>query len=171
MYRVSSAVAALKRGCKDRLLLAVILLLGAWVRLSALELGWFLRIRSEMGWQPLACSEAGTFRSLARRPLSAPSISLARCTIIYCIYWRFPMGECQPGGRHRLRKRAQPMLHLPHVPPGDRDVRTARRADRLGALRCFPDGCPEWEGALEPGVHPIFSTLFLWTLWRLLVAR
>jgi hypothetical protein len=22
------------------------------------------------------------------------------------------------------------------------------RADHLGALRCFPDGCPEWEGAL-----------------------
>jgi hypothetical protein len=45
------------------------------------------------------------------------------------------------------------------------------RADHLGALRCFPDGCPEWESALEPGVHSIFFTLFLWTLWRLLVAR
>ena len=50
MYRVSSAVAALKGGCEDRLLLAVMLILGAWVRLSALELGWFLedQVRDRM---------------------------------------------------------------------------------------------------------------------------
>jgi hypothetical protein len=42
MCWVSSPVAALKRGFDDRLLLTAILILGAWVRLSALDLGWFL---------------------------------------------------------------------------------------------------------------------------------
>jgi hypothetical protein len=39
MYWVSSAVAARKRDLEDNLLLVAILILGAWVRLSALDLG------------------------------------------------------------------------------------------------------------------------------------
>jgi hypothetical protein len=65
MCRVSSAAAALKKALKDHLLLAAILSLGHGFASQPWTWGGFLRIRPERGWQPLASSADGTFRSLA----------------------------------------------------------------------------------------------------------
>jgi hypothetical protein len=67
MYRVSSAVAALKGGCEDRLLLAVMLILGAWVRLSALELGWFLEDQVRDGLAALGMLRGRDFPRFCRK--------------------------------------------------------------------------------------------------------
>jgi hypothetical protein len=76
MYRVSSAVAALKRGCKDRLLLAVILILGARVRLSALDLGWFLEDQVRDGLAALGMLRGRDF------PLVGPQATFSTLNLI-----------------------------------------------------------------------------------------
>jgi hypothetical protein len=168
MCQVSSAVAALKRGFGDYLLLAAILMLGAWVRLSALDLGWFLEDQVRDGMAALGILNGRDF------PLVGPVVQ-ARLNLFGPLYFyllAIPYGvSTNPVvGIAFLNMLNLCSIYLTYRlgnsmfgPP------VGLIASALYAV--FPMAVLSGKGLWNPGFIPFFSTLFLWTLWRLLVGR
>lgn len=169
MCWVSSAVAALKRAREDHLLLAAILILGAWVRLSALDLGWFLEDQVRDGMAVLGILSGRDF------PLVGPQAAFGTLNLVGPLYYYL---LAIPYGMSTNPVVAIAFINVLNLCSIYLTYRlgTAMFGPPVGLIASalyavFPMAVLSGKGLWNPGFIPFFSTLFLWTLWRLLVGR
>jgi hypothetical protein len=168
MCQISSAVAALKRGRKDHLLLAAILILGAWVRLSALDLGWFHEDQVRDGMVALGILSGRDF------PLVGPAVQ-ARLNLFGPLYFYLLAIPYGVSANPVVGIAFLNMLNLGSIYLTYR-LGTAMFGPSVGLIAAalyavFPMAVLSGKALWNPGFIPFFSTLFLWTLWRFLVER
>jgi hypothetical protein len=169
MCRISSAVAALKRGLEDHLLLAAILILGAWVRLSALDLGWFLEDQVRDGMAALGILRGRDF------PLVGPQAALGTLNLVGPLYYYLLAIPYGVSANPVVGIAFLNVLNLCSIYLTYR-LGTAIFGPPVGLIASalyavFPIAVLSGKGLWNPGFIPFFSTLFLWMLWRLLVGR
>ena len=167
MSRPFSAVAALKRVRKDHLLLAAILILAAWVRLSALDLGWFLMDQVRDGMAALGILSGQEF------PLIGPQAALSTLNLVGPLYYYLLAIPYAVSANPVVGIAFMNLLNLGSV------ILTYRLgAEMFGRpvgltaaalYAVFPMAILSGRGLWNPGFIPFFSTIFLWTLWRFLV--
>jgi hypothetical protein len=167
MCRVSSAVAALKRGYKDRLLLAVTLILGAWVRLSALDLGWFLEDQVRDGMAALGILNGRDF------PLVGPQAAFSTLNLVGPLYYYLLAIPYGMSTNPTVGIAFSNILNLCSIYLTYR-LGTAMFGPPVGLIASalyavFPMAVLSGKGLWNPGFIPFFSTLFVWTLWRFLM--
>jgi 4-amino-4-deoxy-L-arabinose transferase-like glycosyltransferase len=162
-------VAAIKRGLEDRLLLAAILILGAGVRPSALNLGWFLEDQVRDGMAALGILSGRDF------PLVGPQAAFSTLNLdgpLYYYLLAMPYGvSVNPAVGIALLN----VLNLCSIYLTYR-LGIAMFGSPIGLIASalyavFPMAVLSGKVLWNSGFLPFFSTLFLWTLWRLLVGR
>ena len=169
MCWVSSAVVALKRDCEDHLLLVAILILGAWVRLSALDLGWFLEDQVRDGMAVFGILSGRDF------PLVGPQAAFGTLNLVGPLYYYLLAIPYGMSPNPVVAIAFINVLNLCSIYLTYR-LGTAMFGPPVGLIASalyavFPMAVLSGKGLWNPGFMPFFSTLFLWTLWRLLVGR
>jgi 4-amino-4-deoxy-L-arabinose transferase-like glycosyltransferase len=166
MWQLSSAVAARKRYLEEHLLLMAILILGAWVRLSALDLGWFHEDQVRDGWAALGILSGRDF------PLVGPAVQ-ARLNLFGPLYFYLLAIPYAVSANPVVGIAFLNMLNLFSIYLTYR-LGTAMFGSAVGLIASalyavFPMAVLSGKGLWNPGFIPFFSTLYLWTLWRFLV--
>jgi hypothetical protein len=166
---LATGVTALKRVPSDGCLLAATLAVGAWVRLTGLDLGWFLQDQVRDGMAALGILSGREF------PLLGPQAALSTVNLVGPFYYyllALPYGvNPNPivgvGFINLLNLLSIYVTYRLGTEMFGRPVGLVAAA--LYAV--FPMAVLSGKALWNPGFIPFFSTLFLLALWRFLVGR
>jgi 4-amino-4-deoxy-L-arabinose transferase-like glycosyltransferase len=169
MRWVASGMAALKCVRKDHLPLAAILILGAWVRLSALDLGWFLEDQVRDGMAALDLLRGRDF------PLVGPQAAFSTLNLVGPLYYYLLAIPYAISANPVVGIAFSNILNLCSIYLAYR-LGSAMFGPPVGLIASalyavFPMAVLSGKGLWNPGFIPFFSTLLLWTLWRFLTEQ
>jgi hypothetical protein len=166
MSWISSTLAVVQKDIGDYLVLAAILILGAWVRLSALDLGWFLEDQVRDGMAALGILSGQDF------PLVGPQAALSTLNLVGPLFYYLLAIPYGISANPMVGIFFANMLNLSSIYFTYR-LGTAMFGSPVGLVAAalyavFPMAVLDGKALWNPGFIPFFATFFFWRLWRFL---
>jgi hypothetical protein len=165
---VSSGVMVLRRLFGDHLLWVAILVLGAWARLSALDLGWFLADQVRDGMAAFGILAGREFPAVG--PAVQARINLSGPLYFYLLAIPYGLSVNPVVGVAFLNLLNLCSIYLTYR-LGTEMFGPPVGLIAAGLYAVFPMAVFSGKALWNPGFLPFFVTLFLWALWRFLVGH
>ena len=158
----------LKRVFEDHLLWMAILALGAWARLSALDLGWFHEDQVRDGVAAFGILEGREFPAVG--PAVQARLNLFGPLYFYLLAIPYGLSPNPVVGITFLNLLNLCSIYLTYRFGTEMFGRQVG-VIASGLYAVFPMAVFSGKALWNPGFVPFFVTLFLWALWRFLVER